>query len=34
MNLFVAFECALHMCACMAQVLKFLIHAYVVYARL
>ena len=31
-NLYVAFECALHMFACMAQVLKFPIHACVVYA--
>ena len=34
MNLYGAFECALHMFACLAQVLKFHIHACVVYARL
>ena len=33
-NLYVAFECALHMFACIAQVLKFNILACVVYARL
>ena len=32
MNLYDAFECASHMVACMAQVLNFNIHAYVVYA--
>ena len=32
MNLDDAFECAFHMFACMAQVLNFNIHAYVVYA--
>ena len=32
MNLYGAFECAFHMFACMAQVLKFNIHACVVYA--
>jgi hypothetical protein len=31
-NLNVAFECAFHMFACMAQVLNFNIHACVVYA--
>ena len=31
-NLYFAFECALHMFACMAQVLKFNIHACMVYA--
>jgi hypothetical protein len=33
-NLYVAFVCALHMFACMTQVLKFSIHVCVVYARL
>ena len=33
-NLYVAFECALHMFACISQVLKFPIQACVVYARL
>ena len=32
MNLYGAFECAFHMFACMAQVLKFNIYACVVYA--
>jgi hypothetical protein len=32
MDLYDAFECALHMFACMAQVLKFDIHACVVFA--
>ena len=31
-DLYVAFVCALHMLACMAQVLNFNIHACVVYA--
>ena len=31
-NLIDAFECAFHMYVCMAQVFKFNIHAYVVYA--
>ena len=30
-NLYVAFECAFHIFACMAQVLNFNIHACVVY---
>ena len=32
MNLYGAFECAIHIFACMAQVLNFNIHACVVYA--
>ena len=32
-NLIGAFECAFYMFACMAQVLNFNIHAYVMYAR-
>ena len=31
-NLYVAFECAFHIFACMVQVLNFNIHACVVYA--
>ena len=31
-NLYVVFECAFHIFACMAQVLNFNIHACVVYA--
>ena len=31
-NLYVAFECAFHMFACMAQVFKLKFHACVVYA--